>query len=111
MILLFDSIAVDKTRCSRQLCCSLSSVVSLVFQCSVSDLVGVFEFEAGDDLTLQLIVGRRLVQDGLTELWDVCFAGLPQHRVQPVVCKHTHTHKHTHTQQLFLLSFLSFLKL
>lgn len=55
-----------------------------------TDLVGVFEFEAGDDLTLQLAVGRRLVQDGLTELGDVGFTGLPQHRVQPEVCAHTH---------------------
>ena len=57
-----------------------------------SDLVGVLELEAGDDLTLQLAVGRRLVQDGLAELGDVGFAGFPQHRVQPVVWKQTDTH-------------------
>lgn len=57
----------------------------------MSDLVCVFEFEAGDNLTLQLAVGRRLVQDWLTELWDVGFTRLPQHRVQPVVCRHTNT--------------------
>jgi len=50
-----------------------------------SDLVGVFELEAGDDLTLQLAVGLRLVQDRLTELGDVGFTGLPQDGVQPVV--------------------------
>ena len=54
----------------------------------MSDLVCVFEFEAGDDLTLQLAVGRRLVQDGLTELRDVGFTGFPQNRVQPVVWRH-----------------------
>lgn len=49
------------------------------------DLVAVFELEAGDDLTLQLAVLARFVQDGLAELWDVGSTGFPQHRVQPVV--------------------------
>lgn len=52
---------------------------------SWTDLVGVFEFEAGDDLTLQLAVLARLVQDGLAELWDVGSTSLSQHRVQSVV--------------------------
>lgn len=56
----------------------------------MTDLVCVFEFEAGDDLTLKLGFGCRLVQDGLTELWDVCFAGFPQHWVEPVVWRNTH---------------------
>lgn len=50
-----------------------------------SHLVGVFEFEAGDDLTLQLAVLAGLAQDRLAELWDVGATGLPEHRVQPVV--------------------------
>lgn len=53
-----------------------------------SHLVSVFELEAGDDLTLQLRVSRRLVQDGRTELGDVRLTGFPQNRVQPVVCTH-----------------------
>ena len=52
---------------------------------SWTDLVGVFEFEAGDDLTLQLAVLARLVQDGLAELWDVGSTSFSQHRVQSVV--------------------------
>lgn len=59
-------------------------------------LVGVLELEAGDHLTLQLAVGHRLGQDRLAELWDVGFTGLPQHRVQPVVCTHKHAKTHTH---------------
>lgn len=52
---------------------------------SRSHLVCVFEFEAGDDLALQLAVLARLVQNGLTEFGDVGSASFPQHRVQPVV--------------------------
>lgn len=55
-----------------------------------SDLVCVFELEAGDDLSLQLSVSCRLVQDGLAELWDVGFTRLPQHRVQPKVWTRGH---------------------
>ncbi len=51
----------------------------------VTNLVCVFEFEAGDDLPLQLVVVFGVVQNVLAELWDVCFASLPQHRVQTVV--------------------------
>ncbi len=50
-----------------------------------SDLVGIFEFEAGDDLTLQLVVLARLAQDRLAELRDVGPTSFSQHRVQPVV--------------------------
>lgn len=52
-----------------------------------SDLVGVLELQAGDDLPLQLTVRGGLGQDGLAELWDVGLTGLPQHRVEPVVCR------------------------
>ncbi len=51
----------------------------------VTNLVCVFEFEAGDDLPLQLVVVFGVIQNVLAELWDVCFASLPQHRVQTVV--------------------------
>ncbi|KAF3833063.1 hypothetical protein F7725_026728 [Dissostichus mawsoni] len=50
-----------------------------------TDLVGVFEFEAGDDLALQLAVLARLVQDGLAELWDVGPASFPQHRSEDLL--------------------------
>lgn len=50
-----------------------------------SDLVGVLELEAGDDLSLQLAVGRGRVQDALAELGNVGFARLPQDRVEAEV--------------------------
>lgn len=50
-----------------------------------SDLVCIFEFQAGDDLTLQLTVWCGLVQNRLTELGDVSFTGFSQHRVQSVI--------------------------
>lgn len=49
------------------------------------DLVGVFELQAGDDLTFQFAVRGGLGQDGLAELWDVSLTGFPQHWVEPVV--------------------------
>lgn len=48
-------------------------------------LISVLELETGNDLALQFTVISGLVQDGLAEFGNICFAGLPQHRVKPVV--------------------------
>lgn len=63
--------------------CIFETNTTLVELCS--NLVSIFEFEAGDDLTLQFTVLARFVQDGLAELWDVGSTCLPQHWVQTVI--------------------------
>lgn len=50
-----------------------------------TNLVCVFEFEAGDDLSLQLVVVSGFVQNVLAKLGDVSFASLSQHRVQAII--------------------------
>lgn len=44
-------------------------------------LVSISQLQTGDDLAFQLRVILGLRQDAVTEFRDVCFTGLPQHRV------------------------------
>lgn len=53
----------------------------------MSHLVCVLQFKAGDDLTLQLRVLTRFIQDGLAELGNVDSTSFSQDGVEPVVWK------------------------
>lgn len=63
------------------------SVNALLYRCveAATNLVCIFKFETGDNLSLQLIVIRGLVQNALAKFGDVSLARLPEHRVQTII--------------------------